>query len=135
MNHPCIIPYHRDQLSQQGYVLDGKSYHMHAWRLSCSTTKQQVFQSMYDDRCLCFMHWATGQGIDLLGSTAAQIATFLYYLLDTIGLSPQTIKGYRSCLPSVICHTGSAALSPQTIKGYRSCLPSVLCHTGNAAEV
>ena len=33
-----------------------------------------------------------------LGPTAAQIATFLYYLFDTQGLSPQSIKGYRSCL-------------------------------------
>ena len=40
---PLIIPYHWDLLSQQGYVSDGKAYHLHAWRLSCSTTKQQVF--------------------------------------------------------------------------------------------
>ena len=64
---------------------------------------------MYDDRWLCFAHWAAGQGIDLLGPTAAQIAAFLYYLFDTHGLSPQTIKGYRSCLASVLSHTGNAA--------------------------
>ena len=33
-----------DLLSQQGYVSDGKSYCLHAWRLSFSTTKQQDFQ-------------------------------------------------------------------------------------------
>ena len=36
--------YRRDLLSQQGYISSGKSYHLHAWRLSCSTTKQQDFQ-------------------------------------------------------------------------------------------
>ena len=36
--------YHRDLLSQQGYISRGKSYHLHAWRLLCSTTKQQDFQ-------------------------------------------------------------------------------------------
>ena len=39
VDHPRIILYHRDLLSQQG-----KSYHLHAWRLSCSTTNQQNFQ-------------------------------------------------------------------------------------------
>ena len=64
---------------------------------------------MYDDRWLRFTHWATGQGIDPLGPTAGQIATFLYDLFDTHGLSPQTIKGYRSCLASVLNRTGKAA--------------------------
>ena len=38
---------HRDLLSQQDqkYVSDGKSYHLHAWRLSCDTIKQQAFQT------------------------------------------------------------------------------------------
>ena len=64
---------------------------------------------VYDDRWLHFTHWAAGQGIDPLGPTAAQIAAFLYYLFDTKGLSPQSIKGYRSCLDSVLSRTGMAA--------------------------
>ena len=64
---------------------------------------------MYDDRWLGFANWATGKGFDPLVPTAAQIATFLYALYDTHGLSPQTIKGYRSCLASVLSHTGKAA--------------------------
>ena len=47
-----------------------------------------------------------GQGFGLLGLTASQIAAFLYYLSDTHGLSPQTVKGYRSCLASVLSRTG-----------------------------
>ena len=39
-----ILQYRRDLLSQQGYISSGKSYHLHAWRLLCSTTKQQDFQ-------------------------------------------------------------------------------------------
>ena len=33
-------------------------------------------QTFYDGRWLSFAHWAAGQGIDPLGRTAAQIATF-----------------------------------------------------------
>ena len=43
-----------------------------------------------------------GKGFDILGPTAAQIATFLYELFDTHGLSPQTMKGYWCCLASVL---------------------------------
>ena len=44
---PVCFPYRRDLLSQQHqkYVLDGKSYHLHSWRLSCDTIKQQAFQT------------------------------------------------------------------------------------------
>ena len=64
---------------------------------------------MYGDRWLRFAHWATGQVIDLFGPTAAQIAAFLYYLFDTQGLSPQSIKAYKSCLSSFLSCTGNAA--------------------------
>ena len=40
---------------------------------------------VYNDRWLRLAHWAAGQGIDQLGPTAAQIATFLYYLFDNSG--------------------------------------------------
>ena len=47
VEHPLVFPYRQDLLSQQDqkYVSDGKSYHLHAWRLSCDTIKQQVFQT------------------------------------------------------------------------------------------
>ena len=64
---------------------------------------------MYDDRWLRFANWTTGKGFYRLGPGAAQIAAFLYELFDTRGLSPQTIKGYRSCLASVLSHTDKAA--------------------------
>ena len=48
------------------------------------------------------------EGFDPLNPTAAQIATFLYSLFDTQGLSPQTVKGYRTCLGSVLNWTGKA---------------------------
>ena len=68
------------------------------------------------DRWLGFANWATGQGFDPLGPTAAQIGAFLCKLINTYGLSPQTIKGYRSCLASVLSRTGrTAAVQPKTI--------------------
>ena len=71
---------------------------------------------MYDDRWLHFANWATGHGFDPVGPTAAQIAVFLNELFEICGLSPQTIKGYRSCLASVLNRTGmAAAVQAQTI--------------------
>ena len=64
---------------------------------------------MYNNTWLCFAYWAAGRGFDPFGPTTAQIAAFLYYLLDTHGLSPQTMKGYRSCLASILSGTGKAA--------------------------
>ena len=77
-------------------------------RLVAESRRPSTYR-VYNDRWLRFAHWAAGQGIDPLGPTAAQIATFLYYLFDNQDLSPQSIKGYWSCLASVLSHTGTAA--------------------------
>ena len=47
VEHPLSLPYRQDLLSQQDqkYISDGKSFHLHAWRLSCDITKQQAFQT------------------------------------------------------------------------------------------
>ena len=63
---------------------------------------------MYDDRWLRFSPWAAGQGFDPLDPTAAQIASFLFTVFDTYSLSPQTVKGYRTCLGSVLNRTFKA---------------------------
>ena len=42
---------------------------------------------MYDDRWCRFARWAAGQGVDPLNPTAAQVASFLFDLFDTHGLS------------------------------------------------
>ena len=60
---------------------------------------------MYDDRWRRFTRRAAGQGFDPLDPTSAQIASFLFDLFDTHGLSPQTIKGYRTCIGSVFMST------------------------------
>ena len=43
---------------------------------------------MYEDRWLCFTHWAAEQGFDLLSPT--QIAAFLYSLFDTPSFDNQS---------------------------------------------
>ena len=81
---------------------------------------------MYDDRWLRFAPWAAGQEFDPFDPTAAQIASFLFTLFDTHSLSPQTVKGYRRCLGSVLNRTGKAkvvlhkTISSPTI-GLRHC--------------
>ena len=126
VDHPLFFPYCRDLLSQQGYVSDGKSYHLHAWRLSCSTIKQQDFQKRSLDspqllkgplqsECMTTGGFASltmpqdKELIRLVPQLLKYIAAFLYDLFDTHSLSPQTIKGYRSFLASVLTRTGNAA--------------------------
>ena len=65
---------------------------------------------MYIDWWLHFARWAAGQGFVPLDPTAAQISSFLFTLFDTHGLSPQTVKGYRTCPGSVLNRTGKAKL-------------------------
>ena len=63
---------------------------------------------MYGDRWRRFTRWAAGQGFDPLDPTAAQVASFVFDLFDTHGLSPRTVKGYRTCIGSVLSRTGRA---------------------------
>ena len=68
---------------------------------------------MYDNRWLCLDHWAAGEGIDLLVPQLLNSSTAACLTLLSLGyswLSPQTIKGYRSCLASVLSHTCNAAV-------------------------
>ena len=76
-------------------------------RLAASPRRPST-NRMYDDRWRRFTRWAAAQGFDPLDPTAAQIASFLFDLFDKHGLSPQTIKGYRTCIGSVLNHTGRA---------------------------
>ena len=70
--------------------------------------KRPSTNRMYDDRWLRFAPWAAGQGFGPLYPIAAQIASFLFTLFNTHGLSPQTVKGYRTCLGSVLNRTVKA---------------------------
>ena len=76
-------------------------------RLAAAPRRPSTYR-MYDDRWRRFTRWAAGQGFDPLDPTAAQIASFLFDLFDTHSLSPQTIKGYRTCIGSVLNRTGRA---------------------------
>ena len=66
---------------------------------------------MYDDWRLRFTSLIGPQDKEFIrfGPTDTEIATFPHYLFDSHGLSPQTIKGHRSCVASVLSHTGKAA--------------------------
>ena len=76
-------------------------------RLAAASRRHST-NRMYDDRWLHFARWAAVQGFDPLDPIAAQIASFLFTLFDTHGLSLQTVKGYRTCLGSVLNRTGKA---------------------------
>ena len=73
-----------------------------------ATPRRPSTNRMYDDRWLRFARWAAGQTFDPLDPTAAQIASCLFTIFDTHGLSNQIVKGYRTCLGSVLNRTGKA---------------------------
>ena len=98
-NTDRVVPAPRDHESYLQGLGDTRSRHV------CDTVE---LPPSYDDRWCRFTRWAAGQGFDPLDPTAAQIASFLFDLFDTHGLSPQTIKGYRTCIGSVLNRTGRA---------------------------
>jgi hypothetical protein len=61
---------------------------------------------LYDGRWRIFTSWAEDNGINPFNPTAPQIATFLHYLRSIKDLDPQTIKGYRTTLASVLIPLG-----------------------------
>ena len=101
-----VVPTARMKALMQHYQAAGFSKEVS--RLTTAPRRPST-NRMYDDRWLCIANWATGKRFDPLGPTAAQIAAFLYQLFDTHDLSPQTIKGYRFCLTSVLSCTGRVA--------------------------
>ena len=94
-----VVPSARMDAVMQHYIASGFSEEVSRF---AAVPRRPSTNRMYDDQWLCFTHWAAGQEFDLLSPTAAQITTFLYSLFDTHGLSPQSIKGYRTCLASVL---------------------------------
>ena len=97
-----VIPSARMEAPMRHYKAAGFSDEVS--RLAAAHRKPST-NRMYDDRWLRFshmIHWAARKGFDPLSPTAAQIAAFLYSLFDTHWLLPETVKGYRTCLGSVL---------------------------------
>ena len=103
-----VIPFARMEALMRHYKAAGFSDEVS--RLAAAP-KRPSTNRIYDDRWLHFAPWAAGQGFDPLDPTAAQIASFLFTLFNTHGLSPQTVKGYRTCLGSVLNRTGKFSAS------------------------
>ena len=98
-----VIPSARMEALMRHYKATGFSDEVS--RLAAAPRRPST-NRMYDDRWGRFTRWAAGQGVDPLNPTAAQVASFLFDLFDTHGLSPQTVKGYRTCIGSVLNRTG-----------------------------
>ena len=98
-----VIPSARMEAPMRHYKAAGFSDEVS--RLAAAPRRPST-NRMYDDRWCLFARWAAGQGVDPLNPTAAQVASFLFDLFDTHGLSPRTVKGYRTCIGSVLNRTG-----------------------------
>ena len=79
-----VIPSARIEALMQHYQAAGFSREVSKFA-AAPTCRRPSTNRMYDDRWLRFTTWATGRGFD------------------------QTIKGYRTCLASVLSHMGRAA--------------------------
>ena len=79
-----VIPSACMEALMQHYQATGFSWEVSKFA-TAPTCRRPSTNRMYDDRWLRFTIWATGRGFD------------------------QTIKGYRSCLASVLSRTGRAA--------------------------
>ena len=79
-----VIPSARMEALMQHFQAAGFSREVSKFA-AAPTYRRPSTNRMYDDRWLRFTTWATGRGFD------------------------QTIKGYRSCLASVLSRTGRAA--------------------------
>ena len=90
-----VIPSARMEAFMRHYKATGFSDEVS--RLAAAPRRPST-NRMYDDRWGRFTRWAAGQGVDPLNPTAAQVASFLFDLFDKHGLSPQTVKGYRTCI-------------------------------------
>ena len=126
MDHPLIIPFveicflnHQDSsrtgsrtICTHGALMQHfqtAGFSEEVSRLPAAPRRPST-NNMYDDSWLRFVPCPGEQGFDPLSFTAAQIATFFHYLFDSHGLSPQTVKGYRTCLASVLSRTGKVAV-------------------------
>jgi hypothetical protein len=61
---------------------------------------------LYDGRWRIFTSWAEEHGISPFNPIAPQLAKFLHYLCTVKGIDPQTVKGYRTTLASVLIPLG-----------------------------
>ncbi|XP_064115143.1 uncharacterized protein LOC135221257 [Macrobrachium nipponense] len=62
----------------------------------------KVYQSKWET----FRKWCKKQKVSSSSTSVTQIADFLLYLKKEVGLSNQTVKGYRSMLAAVFRHRG-----------------------------
>ena len=100
-----VIPSARMEALMRNYKAAGFSDEVS--RLAAAPRRPST-NRMYDDRWCRFTRWAAGQGVDPLNPTATQVTSFLFDLFDIHGLSPRTIKGYRTCIGSVLNRTGKS---------------------------
>ncbi|CAG2229470.1 unnamed protein product [Mytilus edulis] len=61
---------------------------------------------VYDAKWTIFSSWCSGKEIDPFQISVQQLADFLIHLFEEKGLSPSTIKGYRSAISRTILLSG-----------------------------
>ena len=90
----------RDNLRKRGFS-EGATKHL-------TKSVRDSTNVVYDAKWTIFSNWCCGRQINPFQVTVQQLADFLVYLFDTKGLSPSTIKGYRSAISRTIALSGGS---------------------------
>lgn len=96
----------RRRLSSQGFS--------EAAAVRISAPQRSSTRSIYDSKWRIFSCWCTERDSDPFSASPQIVANFLTYLFEEKGLSPETLKGYRSAISSTRKHLGGLNLGQDT---------------------
>ena len=88
----------RDNLRQKGFSEIATKHISRSVRESTSI--------VYDSKWTIFSDWCVGKEIDSFKISVQQLADFLVFLFQVKGLTPSTVKGYRSAISRTIHISG-----------------------------
>ncbi|VDI47075.1 Hypothetical predicted protein [Mytilus galloprovincialis] len=122
---PLVLPVRHNLLSQfKGKILSSQSREATSVRVASlrDSFKERGFSEcaarhlsravrdstniVYDAKWTIFSSWCSGKEIDPFQISVQQLADFLIHLFEEKGLSPSTIKGYRSAISRTILLSG-----------------------------
>ena len=88
----------RDSLRKRGFSSEAAKH--------ISGSVRESTNLVYDARWTIFSNWCSEREIDPFQITVQHLADFLVFLFEVKGLSPSTIKGYRSAISRTLVLSG-----------------------------
>ena len=88
----------RNNLTQRGFSEKAAKH--------ISRSVRESTNIVYDAKWTIFSNWCSGRKVNPFQVTVQQLADFLVFLFEVKGLSPSTIKGYRSAISRTLVVSG-----------------------------